>query len=152
MLFLMQISFRFTVNQSLPLFPLCHIKFSETVYKESYLFSCKHRLVPLSATFNLSLLTVFVSPLTIRLNWEGEIPIFFASSFCGICRPLQRSEIRCPGVPGKAINTHLLHMFPLYRLIAEMQFQKYRLWENAILATIRDLHFFLINWIYERSE
>ena len=33
-----------------------------------------------------------------------------------------------------------------------MQFQKYRLWENAILATIRDLHFFLINWIYERSE
>ncbi len=33
-----------------------------------------------------------------------------------------------------------------------MQFQKYRLWENAILATIRDLHFLLINWIYERSE
>jgi len=43
-------------------------------------------------------------------------------------------------------------MLPLYRIIAEMQFQKYRLWENAILATIRDLHFLLINWIYECSE
>ena len=30
-----------TVNQSLPLFPLCHIKFAETVNEKCYLFSCK---------------------------------------------------------------------------------------------------------------
>lgn len=30
----------------------------------------------------ISLLTVLVSPLTMRLNWEAETPIFYASSFC----------------------------------------------------------------------
>ena len=33
------------VTQSLPLFPLCYIKFSRTINKECYLFSCKHGLV-----------------------------------------------------------------------------------------------------------
>jgi hypothetical protein len=51
----------------------------------------------------ISLLTVLVSPLTIRLNWEAETPIFSASSFCVMWLPLHKSEIRCPGVPGKAI-------------------------------------------------
>ena len=34
-----------TVNQSLPLFPLCHIKFTEAVNEKCYLFSCKQGLV-----------------------------------------------------------------------------------------------------------
>ena len=50
-----------------------------------------------------SLLTVFVSPLTMRLNWEADTPIFSASSFCLILFPLHKSEILCPGVPDKAI-------------------------------------------------
>ena len=46
------------VNQSLPLFPLCYIKFAETVNEESYLFSCKHGLVHFflqNADFKLAL-------------------------------------------------------------------------------------------------
>ena len=71
----------------------------------------------------ISLLTVLVSPLTMRLNWEAETPIFSASSFCVMWFPLHKSEIRCPGVPGKAIDTHLLRILPLYRMIAKCNFQ-----------------------------
>ena len=57
-----------------------------------------------ATAIRISLLTVFVSPLTMRLNCGAEIPILFASSFCVIWLPLHKSEIRCPGVPGnKAI-------------------------------------------------
>ena len=93
----------------------------------------------------ISLLTVLVSPLTMRLNWEAETPIFSASSFCVIWFPLHKSEIRCPGVPGKAIDTHLLHTLPLYRMIAKMQFPKCKLHQNAILAKFRGLHFFRVD-------
>ena len=73
---------------------------------------------------------------------EAETPIFSASSFCVIWFPLHKSEIRCPGVPGKAIDTHLLRILPLYRMIAKMQFPKCKLHQNAILAIFRELHFF----------
>ena len=78
----------------------------------------------------ISLLTVLVSPLTMQLNWEAETPIFSASSFCVIWFPLHKSEIRCPGVPSKAIDTHLLHTLPLYRMIAKMQLPKCKLHQN----------------------
>ena len=93
----------------------------------------------------ISLLTVLVSPLTMRLNWEAETPIFSASSFCVMWFPLHKSEIRCPGVPGKAIDTHLLRILPLYRMIAKMQFPKCKLHQNAILAIFRELHFFRVD-------
>src|SRR5699024_12462087 len=97
----------------------------------------------------ISLLTVLVSPLTMRLNWEAETPIFSASSFCVMWFPLHKSEIRCPGVPGKAINTHLLRIFPLYRMIAKIQVSKCKLHQNAILAIFRGLHFFrVVLWYY----
>ena len=38
----------------------------------------------------ISLLTVLVSPLTMRLNWEAETPIFSASSFCVMWFPLHK--------------------------------------------------------------
>jgi len=59
--------------------------------------------------------------------------------------PLHKSEIRCPGVPGKAIDTHLLRILPLYRMIAKMQFPKCKLHQNAILAIFRELHFFRVD-------
>ena len=31
-----------------------------------------------------------------RLNWEADTPIFFASCFCVMWFPLHKSEIRCP--------------------------------------------------------
>src|SRR5699024_12161710 len=81
----------------------------------------------------------------LRLNWEAETPMFSASSFCVMWFPLHKSEIRCPGVPGKAIDTHLLRILPLYRMIAKMQFPKCKLHQNAILAKFRGLHFFRVD-------
>ena len=49
------------------------------------------------------------------------------------------------GIPSKAIDTHLLHILPLYRIIAKMQFSKCKLHQNAILSKFWGLYFFRVD-------
>ena len=86
--------------------------------------------------------------------WSNQLSQIFACSLIiwgaglslHLTAPVSYTHlIRCPGVPGKAIDTHLLRILPLYRMIAKMQFPKCKLHQNAILAKFRGLHFFRVD-------